>query len=225
MICFRLSRNGMSLSTPSLGITLRSTTVAVEAADGAFNSLSRDHMNSSGFIVMFFHFTFNSLSRDHRDGRWLSASRSRSSSTFNSLSRDHQKPSGSPARSRSQLSTPSLGITRKRDEAPHHPTQTGSFQLPLSGSPEILRGQLSRRLHPFNSLSRDHVFAFAGWLTAWSRYFQLPLSGSHVMLRTRLIFSNVVYFQLPLSGSPSPIPGFFGSPRLSAAAPLRTNES
>jgi hypothetical protein len=27
-------------------------------------------------------------------------------------------------------------------------------------------------------------------------------------------------FQLPLSGSPSPIPGFSGSPRLSAAAPL-----
>jgi hypothetical protein len=32
-------------------------------------------------------------------------------------------------------------------------------------------------------------------------------------------------FQLPLSGSPSPIPGFSGSPRLSAAAPLRTNDS
>jgi hypothetical protein len=26
-------------------------------------------------------------------------------------------------------------------------------------------------------------------------------------------------------GSPSPIPGFSGSPRLSAAAPIRTNES
>ena len=34
-----------------------------------------------------------------------------------------------------------------------------------------------------------------------------------------------LYFQLPLSGSPSPIPGFFGSPRLSAAAPFRTNDS
>jgi hypothetical protein len=31
-------------------------------------------------------------------------------------------------------------------------------------------------------------------------------------------------FQLPLSGSPSPIPGFSGSPRLSATAPLRTND-
>jgi len=31
------------------------------------------------------------------------------------------------------------------------------------------------------------------------------------------------FFQLPLSGSPSPIPGFSGSPRLPAAAPLRTS--
>ncbi len=32
-----------------------------------------------------------------------------------------------------------------------------------------------------------------------------------------------IAFQLPLSGSPNPIPGFSGSPRLSAAAPLRKN--
>ena len=53
--------------------------------------------------------------------------------------------------------------------------------------------------------------------------FQLPLSGSP----DRGMGVSVCFFkfQLPLSGSPSPIPGFSGSPRLSAAAPLRTNES
>ena len=77
--------------------------------------------------------------------------------------------------------------------------------------------------------------------------FQLPLSGSHAHAKEEYGWDTVGYlstpslgitthvvqvvdvaggpnFQLPLSGSPSPIPGFFGSPRLSAAAPLRTND-
>jgi len=54
-------------------------------------------------------------------------------------------------------------------------------------------------------------------------FFQLPLSGSPLVL-TLLEHILREVFQLPLSGSPSPIPGFFGSPRLSAAAPLRTND-
>ena len=55
----------------------------------------------------------------------------------------------------------------------------------------------------FNSLSRDHKIA-------------------EVVVQ---FAKDVRDFQLPLSGSPSPIPGFSGSPRLSAAAPLRTNDS
>ena len=54
--------------------------------------------------------------------------------------------------------------------------------------------------------------------------FQLPLSGSLTELDTNTN-KHIAAFQLPLSGSPSPIPGFSGSPRLSAAAPLRTNDS
>jgi len=54
--------------------------------------------------------------------------------------------------------------------------------------------------HAFNSLSRDHNIKIEAII--------------------RRIVGN---FQLPLSGSPSPIPGFSGSPRLSAAALLRTS--
>ena len=54
--------------------------------------------------------------------------------------------------------------------------------------------------------------------------FQLPLSGSQAEERGPRVMRDGLDFQLPLSGSPSPIPGFSGSPRLSAAAPLRTND-
>ena len=55
----------------------------------------------------------------------------------------------------------------------------------------------------FNSLSRDHAEA-------------RDVDAHGV---------EEIDFQLPLSGSPSPIPGFSGSPRRFAAAPLRTNDS
>jgi hypothetical protein len=54
--------------------------------------------------------------------------------------------------------------------------------------------------------------------------FQLPLSGSQIKDEMYYELREWAAFQLPLSGSPSPIPGFFGSPRRSAAAPLRTND-
>ena len=93
--------------------------------------------------------------------------------------------------------------TRFRYKMPYRYTRMG-FQLPLSGS-------RSRKvttvpvldLTAFNSLSRDHLMSYLA-----------SARGGGIQ----------VTFQLPLSGSPSPIPGFFGSPRLSAAAPLRTND-
>ena len=120
------------------------------------------------------------------------------------------------------------------------------FQLPLSGS---LFAHNRNTPHPqqltFNSLSRDHEYkgvevdddgyAFFQLPLSGSppntevlrsaktlRIFQLPLSGSPIAQRAiqRIVDKA---FQLPLSGSPSPIPGFPGSPRLPAAAPLRTS--
>ena len=76
----------------------------------------------------------------------------------------------------------------------------------------------------FNSLSRDHRVADIALGDKPRHNFQLPLSGSQVEATINRVLS-ADDFQLPLSGSPSPIPGFFGSPRLSAAAPLRTNDS
>ena len=79
-----------------------------------------------------------------------------------------------------------------------------SLSTPSLGITKLLRGifrESPSDLTPFNSLSRDH----------------LPNTGVLGSTNTRMIF------QLPLSGSPSPIPGFSGSPRLSAAAPLRTS--
>ena len=77
----------------------------------------------------------------------------------------------------------------------------------------------------FNSLSRDHEKQLLGPLGGdGDALFQLPLSGSHHHDGRRGP-ARAGDFQLPLSGSPSPIPGFFGSPRLSAAAPLRKNDS
>ena len=76
-----------------------------------------------------------------------------------------------------------------------------SFQLPLSGSRGSVQGVVARQLEATLST---------------------PSLGITRMGREKT--SPEADFQLPLSGSPSPIPGFSGSPRLSAAAPLRTNE-
>jgi hypothetical protein len=120
--------------------------------------------------------------------------------TFNSLSRDHW-PAFRCCEGTCALSTPSLGITFVLARFQNRVIEI--FQLPLSGSlgitPEGLEEQSA--------------------LPAES--FQLPLSGSQI---EESEYGFVGSFQLPLSGSPSPIPGFFGSPRLSAAAPLRTDD-
>ena len=101
------------------------------------------------------------------------------------------------------LSTPSLGIPRRDRSLLCLPT----------------------RRHSFNSLSRDHAIAGAfAYEYLYMKSFQLPLSGSLTPILTTVAIVAVIFFQLPLSGSPSPIPGFFGSPRLSAAATLRTND-
>jgi hypothetical protein len=152
----------------------------------------------------------------------------REEAAFSSLSRDNLAP---------QEVGPGRGCT--------------DFQLPLSGS--LRRGntkQIWRTSYTFNSLSRDHeilggereIAAEAITFNSLSRdhlrrhfphgdvrpfHFQLPLSGSrsHNKAGSDSGANSVAFhFQLPLSGSPSPIPGFSGSPRLSAAAPLRTND-
>jgi hypothetical protein len=145
------------------------------------------------------------------------------------------------------LSTPSLGITdkfprrepgnrgcpfnslsRDHERVPVSPAGKGHdpFQLPLSGSHDRLlenRGKHEGpRVGAFNSLSRDHQLVRAKkpqvlWLLSTP---SLGITGSPYKLdgiREGL--------STPSLGITSPIPGFSGSLRLSAAAPLRTNDS
>ena len=146
-----------------------------------------------------------------------------SNKAFNSLSRDH---------SHSLL---------------HMNAVVKFFQLPLSGSREgkDTAPPLDHK-KPFNSLSRDHfgkgkleIGCCQNWLSfnslsrdhlnrrCWSssiRYSALSTPSLGITISgLRHISVGGSCFQLPLSGSPSPIPGFSGSPRLSAAAPLRTS--
>ena len=169
---------------------------------------------------------------------------------FNSLSRDHfvEKELLGTRLAVEELSTPSLGITRGLSGRPPFRGVTG-FQLPLSGSRaqqlEFLRGKdaifqlplsgsreycLRPNANPGDDLSTPSLGIT--WREKGRDYlirhflcFQLPLSGSLAKLPPSMEIEVGFHFQLPLSGSPSPIPGFFGSPRLSAAAPLRTNDS
>ena len=142
------------------------------------------------------------------------------------------------------LSTPSLGITGPTSAG--HGSCRSPFQLPLSGS--LVQNQSEKficgitfnslsRDHPvkylfyeflnltFNSLSRDHGHEVR-WNDVDSQHL-LSTPSLGITIENRLDQINMLLlknFQLPLSGSPSPIPGFSGSPRLSAAAPLRTND-
>jgi hypothetical protein len=99
------------------------------------------------------------------------------------------------------------------------------FQLPLSGSHyhHIIE---VRDAEAFNSLSRDHLNFWDIFSGAVLFSLSTPSLGITDPTQQVSIASPkaLAVFQLPLSGSPSPIPGFSGSPRLSAAAPLRTDE-
>ena len=121
--------------------------------------------------------------------------------TFNSLSRDHDDPRYITVRGDEILSTPSLGIT-PRSRLQGHRLGRRLFQLPLSGSHILICSDADLTMilstPSLGITSDDNSFTNSD--------------------------ADADYFQLPLSGSPSPIPGFFGSPRLSAAAPLRTND-
>ena len=134
--------------------------------------------------------------------------------------------SGSSGSVRGSFQLPLSGSHDFRDRTNRHRTIARRFQLPLSGSHVRDKVALSRApLAPFNSLSRDHYRRGSTRSSATVRSnFQLPLSGSPFALTIPIFIRRNSRFQLPLSGSPSPIPGFFGSPRLSAAAPLRTND-
>ena len=90
------------------------------------------------------------------------------------------------------------------------------------GVPQRRERLIAVGVRTFNSLSRDHVVQKAWYMTLRAAFFQFPLSGS--LPELLCVSSKKTSFQLPLSGSPSPIPGFSGSLRLSAAAALRTNE-
>ena len=74
----------------------------------------------------------------------------------------------------------------------------------------------------FNSLSRDHISSESLSVSVAVTF--NSLSRDHIEFVELVTFAHLITFQLPLSGSPSPIPGFSGSPRLSAAAPFRTND-
>ena len=125
------------------------------------------------------------------------------------------------------LSTPSLGITGSRQlDILGLNAVSNCFQLPLSGSLKW-EGERARVMYwTFNSLSRDHG-RIPGTV---KRVVGAPLSTPSLGITGSLTGgcspspSPCRGFQLPLSGSPSQIPGFFGSPRLYAAAPFRTND-
>ena len=190
----------MLLSTPSLGITQRSTLC---------------HRFATGICFQL------PLSGSRHDSDLLTVVQHRR--TFNSLSRDHCLLVEPETRNLFPLSTPSLGIT---------------------DDPRV--GRENRRVllsTPSLGITWQPCAAWVGL-----QPFQLPLSGSLIHLgrpgarsggllstpslgitkcgqiRAKLV-RYLTNFQLPLSGSPSPIPGFSGSPRLSAAAALRTNDS
>ena len=145
------------------------------------------------------------------------------------------------------LSTPSLGITKMTVSATDA-VKLAFFQLPLSGSPlvltlleHILREVFQLPLSGSRSMGHAPEFKNSAVLSTPSlgityflidgctvdsvEYLSTPSLGI-TYLTSIFIDGHPKYlgFQLPLSGSPSPIPGFFGSPRLSAAAPLRTND-
>ena len=109
-------RAARNLSTPSLGITDEENCYGrtLELRLEAFNSLSRDHRSSRRIVLRATspEPTFNSLSRDHRGVGPVPVL---SQIAFNSLSRDHTGDPGSYVKFRLyvNLSTPSLGITRK----------------------------------------------------------------------------------------------------------------
>ena len=101
------------------------------------------------------------------------------------------------------LSTPSLGITRRR-----HVVRRGRGPHPFNSLSRDHSGSLGEAEKPhfsaraFNSLSRDHVQP--GPSTFWTQpqYFQLPLSGSPSYQAKPLRYF-AQSFQLPLSGSRS----------------------
>ena len=100
---------------------------------------------------------FNSLSRDHEE---VTDEAIKSVlETFNSLSRDHRKAAEELAKAKKdlELSTPSLGITRRGGFLPSLLSKAGTFN---SLSRDHERHQRGGRYYdnrgPFNSLSRDH---------------------------------------------------------------------
>jgi len=231
------------LSTPSLGITRGFALVGQWCFDQSFNSLSRDHtLLSRGNRA-------RKTSMLSTPSLGITKKRKKTvvlSLAFNSLSRDHVAlPCGRYGHTL-RLSTPSLGIT----DALHGLADLDhvDFQLPLSGS---RRASCSDRHLPETSILSTPSLGITsapvrGAGEGGYIFFQLPLSGSHDVrvarpevvegplstpslgitsahsgVKSTLLISD---FQLPLSGSPSPIPGFSGSPRRSAAAPLRTND-
>ena len=119
--------------------------------------------------------------------------------TFNSLSRDHIYLCSLQGPASEQRSFNSLSRDHKT-----------LYSLTV----------LTKKYYAFNTLSRDHLRSRARGLPAEAAF--NTLSRDHLRQFAQVV--NLPRFQHPLSGSPSPIPGFFGSPRLSAAAPFRTND-
>ena len=146
-----------SLSTPSLGIT------AIELLQ-TFGSVNFQ-LPLSGSRAQVIH----EVDRIRREA-------------FNSLSRDHLGSSaGHGHADRGKLSTPSLGITRRRKSAlpnrySHDPLSTPSLGI----TDELTEEEYRQRAVSFNSLSRDHGNREKNprRIGHFRPSFQLPLSGS-----------------------------------------------
>jgi len=118
-----------------------------------------------------------------------------------------------------QLSTPSLGITYTTTLTPQ--VRTHPLSTPSLGITNAV-GSFIWAPDTFNSLSRDHEDAYLVKLKIKYSRLSTPSLGITDSPEDDKLWS-AWSFQLPLSGSPNPIPGFSGSPRLPAPAPLRTS--
>jgi hypothetical protein len=194
------------LSTPSLGITVE----GLDLPDNAWRHIFQ--LPLSGSHVVLRHAVFGDDLVDFQ----LPLSGSRDHSRRGTSAQPQGRPKlstpslGITSQFRTQLSrsaalsTPSLGITGYLlAELPERRDELSTPSLGITSPERLPLFPFYYEYETFNSLSRDHENA-----TIRKVY------GADILK----------FFQLPLSGSPSPIPGFFGSPRLSAAAPLRTDD-
>ena len=161
------------LSTPSLGITNIAHALIIKVAEITFNSLSRDH---GAAIRMAMASSTASLSTPSLGiTRWFDEFDVSGCYNFQlPLSGSQAHIGASESEVGLMLSTPSLGITKRREAhrlrgpafnslsrdhmviCPVILLASNGFQLPLSGSLYALNRKIDAEEWAFNSLSRDH---------------------------------------------------------------------